>query len=189
MKTRMTSLFALALCIAGSLSAQPRPKQEAPRAEKPRLTETERIQRQANRMSDELMLDDQTSAKFMDIYQRYLTEMKECREEFRKTMAPDGNPQEESEYAGKPETDLTDAEIENRIENRFAHNRKMLDIREKYYKELKKILTPRQLQKIYDKRPVIAGPHHRHHYTGHRHAPYRYRRPATPCHECQGCPL
>ena len=72
MKTRLTSLLVLALCAVGSLSAQPRQKQTETKAEKPRLTEEERIQRQANRMSAELMLDDKTSAKFTDVYQQYL---------------------------------------------------------------------------------------------------------------------
>ena len=180
MRTRLTSLFVLALCAAGSLSAQPSPKQTAPEAESPRLTEEERIQRQANRMADELMLDDKTSAKFVDVYQQYLTEMKGCREEYRKTTAPNGRPQKPSERVRGQKPDLTDAEIEARIENRFAHSRKMLDIREKYYKELKKILTPRQLQKIYDKQPAFAGPHPQKHRIGHKHG-----RHAMPC---QGCP-
>ena len=45
MKTRLTSLLVLALCAVGSLSAQPRQKQSETKAEKPRLTEEERIQR------------------------------------------------------------------------------------------------------------------------------------------------
>ena len=184
MKTRFTTLFVLALCAAGSLVAQPRSKQTDPKPDRPQLTEEERIQRQANRMSDELMLDDKTSAKFVDIYQRYLTEMKDCREEYRKTMVPQDDSQKKSEYGKRPRTDLTDAEIEARIENRFAHNRKMLDIREKYYKELKEILTPRQLQKIYDKKPAITGFRHKNHRIDHRHAPDRHGCYALPCPQC-----
>lgn len=134
-------------------------------------------------MSAELMLDDKTSAQFTDVYQQYLKEMDDCREEHRKAMAencPEGRP--ECVRGEKPA--LTDAEIEARIENRFAHNRKMLDIREKYYKELKQILTPRQLQKIYDKRSMAVGPRHNNNRTGRKHAPDRYRMPAAPCHEC-----
>lgn len=183
MKTRFTSLLVLILCVAGSLSAQPRSKQATPQTEKPRLTEEERIQSQANRMSDELMLDDKTSAKFIDIYQQYLTEMKDCCKEHRKAMAS-SCPQKKSECAKGEKPNLTDAEIEARIESRFAHSRKMLDIREKYYKEFKKILTPRQLQKIYDKKPMAAGPHHKNNRIGRKHAPASHNKAAVPCQEC-----
>ena len=154
MKTRLTSLLVLALCAVGSLSAQPRQKQTETKAEKPRLTEEERIQRQANRMSAELMLDDKTSAKFTDVYQQYLKEMNDCRKENRKAM-------KESCPQGRT---------------------KCTHIHEKYYKELKKILTPKQLQRIYEKHP--AGPRHDKR-IGHKHAPaFRHGLHAAPCREC-----
>ena len=78
---------------------------------------------------------------------------------------------------------LTDAEIEARIEKRFAQQRQMLDIREKYYKELKKILTPKQLQRIYEKHPA-AGPRHDKR-IGRKHAPASgHGLHAAPCREC-----
>ena len=33
---------------------------------------------------------------------------------------------------------------------RFAQSRKVLDIREKYYDEFRKFLSPKQVQKVYD---------------------------------------
>ena len=73
-------------------------------------------------------------------------------------------------------------EIEARIEKRFAQQRQMLDIHEKYYKELKKILTPKQLQRIYEKHP--AGPRHDKR-IGHKHAPaFGHGQHAAPCREC-----
>lgn len=44
---------------------------------------------------------------------------------------------------------LTDAEIEKQIKDQFAQSRKILDIREKYYNEFRKILSPKQIAKIY----------------------------------------
>lgn len=182
MKTRLTSLLVLALCAVGSLSAQPRQKQTETKAEKPRLTEEERIQRQANRMSAELMLDDKTSAKFTDVYQQYLKEMNDCRKENRKAMK-ESCPQGRTKCTQGEKPALTDAEIEARIEKRFAQQRQMLDIREKYYKELKKILTPKQLQRIYEKHPA-AGPRHDKR-IGHKHAPaFGHGQHAAPCREC-----
>lgn len=182
MKTRLTSLLVLALCAVGSLSAQPRQKQSETKAEKPRLTEEERIQRQANRMSAELMLDDKTSAKFTDVYQQYLKEMNDCRKENRKAMK-ESCPQGRTKCTQGEKPTLTDAEIEARIEKRFAQQRQMLDIHEKYYKELKKILTPKQLQRIYEKHPA-AGPRHDKR-IGRKHAPaFGHGQHAAPCREC-----
>ena len=48
-----------------------------------------------------------------------------------------------------PRSTLTDAEVEQVIKARFAQSRKMLDIREKYYNEFRKILSPKQIAKIY----------------------------------------
>ena len=44
---------------------------------------------------------------------------------------------------------MSDAEIEQRIEARFAHMQDILDIRKKYYVEFKKIMKPRQIQQMY----------------------------------------
>ena len=39
--------------------------------------------------------------------------------------------------------------MEQQIEARFAQSRKILDIRERYYKEFRKMLSPKQIMKIY----------------------------------------
>ena len=44
---------------------------------------------------------------------------------------------------------MTDEKIDKLIKMRFEKCRKVLDIREKYYNEFKKILTPRQIMKMY----------------------------------------
>ena len=46
---------------------------------------------------------------------------------------------------------LTDDEVDKMMRTRFAISRKMLDIREKYYNEFRKFMTPKQVQKIFDK--------------------------------------
>lgn len=43
----------------------------------------------------------------------------------------------------------TDAEIDQMIQDNFAQSHKLLDIREKYYAKFHKILTPKQIMKIY----------------------------------------
>ena len=44
---------------------------------------------------------------------------------------------------------LTDADIEKRILDGFTRSKKILEIRERYYKEFRSFLTPRQIEKIY----------------------------------------
>ena len=80
-----------------------------------------------------LMLDDNTAAKFTPIYKKYQEEMKACH-----------MPRPAKKYQ-----DMTDDEIAKSIEEQFAHGRKMLDVKEKYYKEFKNVLNIRQIQKIY----------------------------------------
>jgi len=43
----------------------------------------------------------------------------------------------------------TDADIDEMIQNQFSQSHKMLDIREKYYAKFHKILSPKQILKIY----------------------------------------
>ena len=45
---------------------------------------------------------------------------------------------------------LTDEEVEKRIQDNFAQSRAILDVREEYYKSFRKILTPTQINQIYE---------------------------------------
>lgn len=151
MKTRLTALLAGALLMAGSLCVQAQQKEKGEKADRPRWTEEELIQRQAERMASTLMLDDKTEADFIALYEQYLTDMKNCRDQYREEVA---KPER------KDNSPLTDEEIVERIEKRFDQQRQLLDIREKYYKDFKKMLTPKQLLRVFDeKRPAID--HHR----------------------------
>ena len=143
MKTKFFALLVGVLLMAGGLcvQAQSSMNNEAP-DNKPRWTEEEWMQRRAERMAFSLMLDDQTEAKFITLYTQYLKDLMACRDQYREE-APKGK------EVRKPR-ELTDADIEKRIEDRFAQQRQLLDIREGYYKDFKKMLTPKQLQKIFD---------------------------------------
>ena len=52
---------------------------QKPEQKRQQLTPEQRIERQAARMDKELMLDDETSAKFLPLYKEYLQAMAECR--------------------------------------------------------------------------------------------------------------
>lgn len=104
-------------------------------------------------MAEVLMLDDATAAKFTPIYEAYQKELRECRMMNREERVKKND--KDDKQSTKPA--LTDAEIEKQIKNQFAQARKILDVREKYYKEFSKILSPKQIMKIYDTEKNYAG--------------------------------
>lgn len=93
------------------------------------------VQKQAQRIADQLAFDDQTTDKFVKTYSQYCKEVEALR--------PTRQPNREQEKA------LTDKEVEQKIKERFDRSRKMLDIREKYYSEYSKFLTPKQIDRVY----------------------------------------
>lgn len=88
---------------------------------------------QAHHIARQLAFDDATTAKFIDTYCQ-------CQKEIW-ALGPRAKRQRG--------TAKTDAETEKAIEERFERSQKLLDIREKYYKEYSKFLTPKQIQRVY----------------------------------------
>ena len=62
---------------------------------------------------------------------------------------------------GQPKQMPTDAEVDKMMRERFAQGRKMLDIREKYYDEFRKFLSPKQVQKVYEQGMMNKGKFHK----------------------------
>ena len=111
---------------------------------------------QANKIIGELGLDDKTAAKFTDVYARYMKEMNDLRKEgmdFRMR----GRIQKGDTLAKMKMQMPTDAEVDKMMRDRFKQSRKMLDIREKYYDEFRKFLSPKQVQKVYDQGQMNHG--------------------------------
>jgi hypothetical protein len=102
------------------------------------------IQMQSQRIVDELGLDDKTAAKFAEVYKKYMKEMDDLRKQYM--------PAKSDLKKDKPSMpkSLTDAEVDKMMRERFAQARKMLDVREKYYDEFRKFLSPKQVQKVYN---------------------------------------
>lgn len=102
------------------------------------------IQMQSQRIVDELGLDDKTAAKFAEVYKKYMKEMDDLRKQYM--------PAKSDFKKDKPSVpkSLTDAEVDKMMRDRFAQARKMLDVREKYYDEFRKFLSPKQVQKVYN---------------------------------------
>ena len=93
------------------------------------------------------MLDDATAAKFTPVYEKYLKELRECRMMTHKARTEKTKGQ--GTDAKKERPSMTDDEIATMLRNQFTQSRKMLDIREKYYNEFSKILSQKQIMKIY----------------------------------------
>ena len=103
---------------------------------------------QANKIIGELGLDDKTAAKFTDVYKKYMKEMNDLRKEYMPKVKAG-----EVSMSSMP----TDAEVDKMMRNRFKQSRETLDIREKYYDEFRKFLSPKQVQKIYDQGQMNQG--------------------------------
>ena len=148
MKFIYVVLVALLLGSQMTLSAQNRDNKE----KKQRPTQEQMMQMQTNQMVRALMLDDATAAKFTPIYEKYLKELRECRMmNFKARARKDADQSTEANTAKEtPKPVMTDAEIAKMLKDQFAQSRKMLDIREKYYNEFRKFLSPKQIQKMYN---------------------------------------
>lgn len=97
----------------------------------------ERQEHQIKFVVNMLKLDDATAAKFTPIYREYINAKSTLRRNGMKNRRP---------QKGK----ITDAEAAKIVKERLNASRKILDIREKYYNKMAKVITPTQLLKIYD---------------------------------------
>jgi len=124
---------------------------------------------QAQRIAKSLALDDKTSQKFVETFCN-------CRKEMAATRG--------GHYHKKSE--MTDAEADKVIKADFQQGRKLLSIREKYYKAYSKFLTPKQILRVYDlerqdmKRFAQRGPR-----KGDRFDPRKGGKPGQP--KAQNC--
>ena len=134
MKKYLFMVMAAVMMLGGSITVNAQVAQNG--KERLHLTVDQIIQKRTEKMVQTLMLDDATSAKFIPVYSQYLKERLECRNMKPKHMGTDINTK-------------TDAEVDKMIQDNFAQSRKILDIREKYYAKFHKILTPKQIMKIY----------------------------------------
>lgn len=123
--------LAMAVCFAllagGTLSAQNPGKMPRERWNPEQV---------AKRTAERLMLDDETSAKFIPLYQEYMQKLAECR-----VPKKDGN--------GK--NDESDEAIDSRIQAHFSAQEKRLEVQKDYYEKFKGVLTMRQVEQIYER--------------------------------------
>ena len=101
----------------------------------------------AKRMAGKLMLDDETSAKFVPLYEEYMQKLAECR-----------TPRKEK----GSQAAQSDNDIDEDIKARFSAQEKRLEVQKSYYDKFKEVLTMRQVQQLYERpdmgiRPRFQG--------------------------------
>ena len=151
MKTKYLVMMVVAVLMGTQVMNAQDSKEQVERRGRKRMTMEQMVNMQANKIIGDLGLDDKTSAKFKDVYAKYMKEMNDLRKEYM-PKRPE---------AGKKPSMPTDAEVDKMMRDRFKQSRKMLDIREKYYEEFRKFLSPKQVQKIYEQGQKNHGKFHK----------------------------
>lgn len=136
MKTRLMTLVVMMAVSMGSFGLMAQDTSDAPaqKRTKQRPTPEQMMDRRVKMMEKKLVMDDATAAKFTPLYKEYLQAMKDCRPAVCKR---------------DKKAELTDAEIEKAIQDRFDARQKALDVQKKYFKKFKEVLNAKQLEKVF----------------------------------------
>ena len=82
-------------------------------------------------------LNEQQAQQFDVLYKAYNKKMRAVHDLYQKEPVAEG-------------TAMTEEQVEQRILDNFAQSRAILDVREQYYKQFRQILTPSQINKIFE---------------------------------------
>lgn len=110
----------------------------------------ELVEKQTSVIIKSLELNDADAAKFEKVYGEYVAQKKAIRDKYKELNCRDNCEEGINCTPGQGKSRLSDAEVEARIQNSFKSGHEILNLREKYYKEFRKFLNPRQIQKIYN---------------------------------------
>ena len=97
----------------------------------------QRIEQQVRTYVNAFSLDDAQAQQFGTLYKEYSKKMRAVHDLYQQPRPAEG-------------TTLTDEQIEQRILDNFAQSRAILDVREQYYNQFRKILTPTQINRIFE---------------------------------------
>lgn len=143
-------------------------------AQPQRPSKEEMQKNKCERIVKELALDNRTAQEFTEIYTKYQAEVNAINEKYPqpKMQLPDnrrpdrqgpdkkskGKVKDAQAPAPQEKAIPTDAEIEKRIKDGFAREKALMNAKERYYNEFRKVLTPQQIQKMYT---MENAPRHR----------------------------
>ena len=116
-------------------------------SKKQRISREELAEKQARHIAHELALDDATTQKYVATYCAYQKEVWALGPHVKRHSA----------------ANATEAEAEQANKARMEQSQKILDLREKYYKEYSKFLTQRQIERAYELEQQVMRRLARHH--------------------------
>ena len=128
-RTFIIAIMMIASC--ATVFAQQNAPQHA--NQKQRISREQLAEVQAKHIAGELAFSDAVTKKFVKSYCNYQKEIW--------ALGPRQRPNKQG---------LSEQENEERIKQRFAMSEKILNVRQKYYKEYSKYLTQTQIEKVYE---------------------------------------
>lgn len=124
-----------------------------------RLSREELAEKQARHIAHKLALDDATTQKYVATYKAYQQEVW--------ALGP---------RVKRHQANSSEAEAEQANKARMERSQKILDLREKYYKEYSKFLTQRQIERAYELERKSMNRLARHHRQGNSTGTSSHRR-------------
>ena len=156
MVNKMISMMVIAIAMLFSsinMSAQSNNQQ--------RLSREELAEKLARHIAHELALDDATTQEYVATYCAYQKEVWALGPRVKRHSS----------------ANATEAEAEQANKARMEQSQKILDLREKYYKEYSKFLTQKQIERAYELEQQVMRRLVRHHRQGA--GAMKHRRPRT----------
>lgn len=155
----MKTLRMMTLAVIASMSMMVSAQEQKPACGKAKPDCAKMMEMQADKMAAKLGLDDKTAAKFKTIYAEYQKELmalapKPCQKEGekcdKKCDKQEGKQCDKmhEKPCGKEMKIKTDAEVDEMVKARFAQQKKMMELQEKYYGKFRTVLSARQAQKV-----------------------------------------
>ena len=118
-----------------------------------RMSREQLAEKQAKHIAQELAFDETTTQQFVETFCAYQQEV----------WALGPRPQNEP---------TNDEEAEQAIKERFERSQQILNLREKYYDEYSKFLTPSQIQQVYKMERQVGDHLKQHRSHGKPHRPH-----------------
>ncbi|MGN0214156.1 MAG: hypothetical protein ACI4AH_05030 [Muribaculaceae bacterium] len=136
MKKLIIMTIVAAIGAVSTMNAQPLARRGG---EAKKVDPEKTIENKVQRMQEQLLLDDKQGEKFAVIYKDYLKAQQDLKKQYGR--------EEKAERGQRKQ--LTDDQIVERQKQRLAFQKKSAELKEEYYGKMSKVLTPRQLEKVF----------------------------------------
>ena len=143
----MKKMLSFALCAIMMAVCSTAVQAQTEQSKKQRISREELAEKQARHIAHELALDDATTEKYVATYKAYQQEVWALGPRVKRHQADTA----------------TEAEAEQANKARMEQSQKILDLREKYYKEYSKFLTQKQIERAYELELQVMRRLARHH--------------------------